>query len=56
MMLGGAASDLLYRVSPSDPVVLASVTTLVLAVAAVASVIPAWLATGREAREILQGD
>ncbi len=56
MMIGGAAKDLLYSVSPSDPAVLTSVALLVLGVAAVASIIPAWLATGRDARGILQGD
>jgi ABC-type antimicrobial peptide transport system permease subunit len=55
-ILGGAASDILYAVSPSDPMVLASVSALVFGVAAIASFVPAWIAAGQNAREILQGD
>ena len=55
-LLGHASSNLLYTVSPADPSVWGFVTLLVFAVAVGAALVPAWIAVGRETREILRSD
>jgi putative ABC transport system permease protein len=56
LVLGNAAVDLLYGISPSDPSVLIAVAAFMFAVAAVSSAIPAWIAAGQDPRECLQSD
>ena len=56
LLMGRAAADLLYGISPSDPVVLGSVAIFMFAVAALSSTIPAWIAAGQDPRDGLQAD
>jgi putative ABC transport system permease protein len=56
LAIGHAAADLLYEVAPQDPFILGAVSFLVLAMAAVSSWTPAWLAAGRDPRPALQLD
>lgn len=56
LALGQAAAELLYGVTPRDPIVLGAVSLLVLIVAAVSSWLPAWVAAGRDPRAWLQVD
>ena len=56
LLLGRAAADLLYGISPSDPAVLISVAVFMFAIAFVSSMIPAWIAAGQDPREGLQAD
>jgi hypothetical protein len=44
--IGELASELLYRISARDPIVLGSVTIFVLVVSTCAAFWPAWSATG----------
>jgi len=46
-MLGALASDLLYTVSPRDPVILATVAAFLFVVSLVAAFAPAWTAAGK---------
>jgi len=54
--LGRGAADLLYGVSAADPGVLLAVAVLVFTIAAVASFVPAWLASGQDPRTGLQAE
>ncbi len=56
LFIGYRAADMLYEISPADPIVLTSVAGLVFTVAAIASLIPAWTAAGRDPRECLQAE
>lgn len=56
LLLGHSVADLLYAVTPEDPVILGSVVAFVLFVSVFAAFIPAWSITGREPRTILQTD
>ncbi len=56
IIVGSAAADLLFAVTPTDLRVLASVSALVFGVAALAAIIPAWIATNQGVRETLQAD
>ncbi len=56
LVLGRSVADLLYAVTPEDPIILGSVVAFVLFVSAFAAFIPAWSITGREPRTVLQAD
>ncbi len=56
LYLGRAAADLLYGVSAADPGVFLAVAALVFVIAAVASFVPAWLASGQDPRTGLQAE
>ncbi len=56
LLMGRAAADLLYLVSPSDPVLLSAIFVFVLVTAGIASIVPAWLATGKDPISSLQAD
>ena len=56
VLAGKAMTDLLYEVTPSDPLVLGSVLAFVLFVSGVSASVPAWIATGHEPRVALQAD
>jgi predicted permease len=56
LVLGRAAADLLYRISPKDPGVLTSIAVFMFAIAVVSSAVPAWIASGQDPRERLQSD
>ena len=51
---GGVLDGMLYETTPSDPLALATVATVLLAVAVVASAIPAWRATRIQPVEALR--
>ncbi|WP_031499173.1 ABC transporter permease [Bryobacter aggregatus] len=51
-----AASDLLYRVSPTDPAVLASVLSFIFLVAVFSSFVPAWISASQDPRASLHAD
>lgn len=55
-LLGGFVQELLFRVSPRDPVVLASVAALLLGVAAIASLVPGARATRVSPTEALTAE
>jgi putative ABC transport system permease protein len=54
LLLRRAVSSLLYAVKPEDPFVLSFVLVCVLMIAALAASAPAWIASGRNPRSILQ--
>ena len=56
LLMGRAAADLLYLVSPGDPVLLSAIFVFVLVTAGIASIVPAWLATGKDPISSLQAD
>lgn len=56
LLMGRSLSELLYEVAPEDPVILGSVIAFVLLVSVFAALIPAWAATDREPRTVLQAD
>ena len=56
LLMGRAAADLLYLVSPSDPFLLFSIFLFVLVTSGIASIVPAWLATGKDPISSLQAD
>jgi putative ABC transport system permease protein len=49
-------TDLLYETDLADPLVLGGVAGFLLLVSVLASIVPAWRATGQEPRSVLQGD
>jgi len=51
-----ASRDSLYGVSPTDPVLAASIVTFVFAVAAISAFVPAWIAAGQDPQAQLQSD
>ncbi|WP_321472379.1 ADOP family duplicated permease [uncultured Paludibaculum sp.] len=53
---GRAATDLLYTVKPSDPLVLAAVFAFLFLVSTAAAIQPAWTAARRDPRAALQSD
>ncbi|MBY0505169.1 MAG: ABC transporter permease [Bryobacteraceae bacterium] len=55
-VLARALAEMLYQVSPSNPITLGSVGLLVLAVTAGAALAPAWMAVRQDPREALQSD
>ena len=56
LVLGRVASDLLYLVSPGDPFLLFCIFVFVLVTSAIASLVPAWFATGKDPIGSLQAD
>ncbi len=54
LFFGRAVSSLLYAVKPADPFVLFFVLFCVLMIATSAALVPAWIASGRNPRSILQ--
>jgi predicted permease len=54
ILLGRFASNLLYGVSPRDPLVLGSVLVFLFVVALAAALCPAWLAAGRDPNAALK--
>jgi hypothetical protein len=56
LVAGRFVADLLFETSPRNPIVLGAVTTLLLAVSAVASFIPAWRASHVDPATALRAD
>jgi predicted permease len=56
LLIGRSVSELLYAVNPGDPILLSSVLAFLFVVSVLAAFLPAWVATGREPRTVLQSD
>lgn len=56
LIVGRRAEDMLFGVSPGEPIVLAGVGLVTLAIAVIASVLPAWRAARIGPNEALRGE